>query len=273
MNNSSSALTQAISTLLRPLVKLLLRNGIAFNALSELLKKLYVDVAESEFSLDGKKPSISRIAILTGLNRKEVVRVKALDAIDLSEITKQFNRAARVISGWRRDSDFHTDTGEVANLSLDDGLYSFKILVKRYSGDIPPAAIVDEMLNAGAIERLQDGKLKLLQHAYIPSSDTDEKFRILGTDVRDLIQTIDHNIIDLSASPFFQRKVAYDAVRSSALPMLKEQLSNRAQLCLEELDVLLAGHDSDANANTEEVGTHRIGLGIYYFEEKINGDN
>ncbi|MFW5427118.1 MAG: DUF6502 family protein [Methylophagaceae bacterium] len=268
MNDSSTVLTQAITKLLKPLVRLLLRNGIAFNALSELLKKLYVDVAETEFTLDGKKQSVSRIATLTGLNRKEVARAKALDKLDLSEITQQFNRAARVVSGWRRDTDFHTKSGKVADLNLDSGANSFKELVKRYSGDIPPTAITDELLHVGAIKLLDNGKLRLLQHAYIPSTNTDEKLRILGTDVSDLIRTIDHNIVDKSGQDFFQRKVAYDAINASVIPTLRNQLSKNAQHCLEELDELLAKHDSDTNPTIKEKGTHRIGVGIYYFEEK-----
>ncbi len=269
MTNSSAVLTQAITRVLRPLVKILLRNGIAFNALSELLKKLYVDVAECEFGLEGKKQSVSRIATLTGLNRKEVTRAKSLKGIDLPELTQHFNRAARVISGWCRDSDFHTKEGELADLSLDDDKKSFKELAKRYSGDIPATTIVDELLHVGAITLLENGKLKLLQNAYIPKNNLDEKLNILGTDVGDLIQTIDHNLTNtLSESAYFQRKVAYNAIYIDDIPALKKQINLYSQKCLEDIDVLLASHDSDTNSTLTEKGICRIGVGIYYFEER-----
>lgn len=267
MSNTQWVLTQAITKLLKPLVRVLLRNGIAFDALSELLKKLYVEIAEKEFVIPGKKQSVSRISTLTGLNRKEVSRVKSLEAIDLAAMTQQYNRAARVISGWIRDPDFQA-AGQPAELSLDGDNHSFKVLVKRYSGDIPSGAVADELLRVGAIEQSDQGKIKLVKNAYIPKQNLDEKIRILGTDVSDLITTIDHNIFTHPENPYFQRKVAYNAINENSLPFLRKKINLTAQSCLEELDHLLANSDSDSNPEITEKGTHRVGVGIFYFEEK-----
>ncbi len=268
MNDSSLVLTQATAKILKPLVRVLLRNGIAFDALSELLKKLYVDVAEKEFVIPGKKQSVSRISTLTGLNRKEVSRARSLETIDLSAMTQRYNRAARVISGWTRDRDFQNSDRQPAELSLDDEKNSFKALVKRYSGDIPSGAIADELLRVGAIEQSENGKIRLVQSAYIPEHNLDEKIRILGTDVSDLIKTIDHNIFTDPEEPYFQRKVAYNAIHENSIPFLQKKMQLTAQTCLEDLDQLLANYDSDSNPETTEKGSHRIGVGIYYFEEK-----
>lgn len=273
MNDSSHALTLAIVKLLKPLVRVLLRNGIAFDALSELLKKLYVDVAENEFAIPGKKQSVSRISTLTGINRKEVSRARKLEMLDLSTMTQQYNRAARVISGWIQDPDFKNKRGDPAELSLDQGNASFKALVKKYSGDIPSGAIADELLRVGAIQLSQNGKIKLIQNAYIPENNIDEKIRILGTDICDLIQTIDHNIFTDPDSPYFQRKVSYNAINEGALPFLRKKLNNGAQNCLEDLNKLLANYDSDTNPEITEKGTHRVGIGIYYFEENNQDEN
>ena len=267
MNDSSTVLTQAMTRLLKPLVRVLLRNGIAFDALSELLKKLYVDVAENEFVIPGKKQSVSRISTLTGLNRKEVSRARSLETVDLSAMTQQYNRAARVISGWTRDPDFNIN-GRPAELSLDDEKNSFKALVKRYSGDIPSGAIADELLRVGAIEQSENGKIRLIQSAYIPEHNLDEKISILGTDVSDLITTIDHNIFTDPDEPYFQRKVAYNAIHQNSIPFLRKKMQVTAQECLEDLDQLLANYDSDSNTEITEKGSYRVGVGIYYFEEK-----
>ncbi|MFK8067936.1 MAG: DUF6502 family protein [Gammaproteobacteria bacterium] len=272
MNNSSDVLTKAIYQLLKPLVRLLLRNGIAFSALSELLKKLYIEVAESDFAIAGKKQSVSRISTLTGLTRKEVSRTKSLEKIDLSEMTQQYNRAARVISGWINDPLFQNKAGEPEELFLDKGDLSFKELVKIYSGDVPSGAIIDELLRVGAIKQSADNKIKLIKKAYIPTKSVDEKIRILGTDVRDLVSTIDHNIFVDPQEPYFQRKVSYNSIGEEALPFLRKKLDNRSQACLEELNQLLANYDSDTNPKITKKGTRRIGIGIYYFEDKNNED-
>lgn len=261
----SEILTQATARLLRPLVRILLRYGIAYDAFCELIKNLYVDIAESEFLIPGKKQTISRISTLTGLSRKEVSKAMEHPELNLSSLTQQYNRAARVITGWVHDEDYLTENGSPAELTLEGDAISFESLVKRYSGDIPPRAIADELMRVGAIRQV-NGKVKLSQRAYLPQQDIDEKLRILGTDVSDLIATIDHNIHMNEGEPYFQRKVAYNAVLRDKLPQLRAILADGAQSCLEELDQHILKCDSDANPKLKERGDCRIGVGIYYFE-------
>ena len=74
-SKSQRPLSAATLQLLRPLVKILLRNNVPHQTLAEWAKQAYVDVADSEFGIAGKKQTVSRIAILTGLTRKEVQRL------------------------------------------------------------------------------------------------------------------------------------------------------------------------------------------------------
>ena len=53
----------ALFRLLRPLVRILLRNGLAVDAFEEVVRRVYVDVAEKEFALEGKKQTTSRIGV------------------------------------------------------------------------------------------------------------------------------------------------------------------------------------------------------------------
>ena len=69
-------LLNAARRILYPLVRILLRNGISSDALTELVRKTYVDVAEAEFGIEGKRQTTARISVITGLNRKEVARLR-----------------------------------------------------------------------------------------------------------------------------------------------------------------------------------------------------
>ena len=69
------AISSAIVKLLRPLIKIVLRNNIPYGTFVELAKWVYVDVASNKFSITGRKLTDSRIAIITGLTRKEVKRI------------------------------------------------------------------------------------------------------------------------------------------------------------------------------------------------------
>ncbi len=220
-----------------------------------------------EFGLPQRKQSVSRVSILTGLSRKEVGRVRKLPIPDDAEAVGRYNRAARVLTGWVRDQVFSDRQGSPAVLSVEGTGATFAELVRRFSGDVPVRAVLDELLRNGLVERLADGKVRLLTRAYVPRTDQTEKLSILGTDVSDLVRTIDHNLRAGESEALFQRKVVYDNLPEEVLPQLKALTRERAQALLEEMDRWLSQHDRDVNPSAQGTGRKRGGIGIYYFEE------
>jgi hypothetical protein len=267
--NITQALGDATQAILRPLVRVLLRNGIPFGAFADLARAVYVEVAEKEFALDGKRQTVSRISTLTGLTRKDVGRIQAEEAPGRAADTERYNRPARVIGGWVRGKAYHDGKGRPADLPMEGERASFSALVREFSGDIPPRAIADELLRVGAIELLEDGAVRLLTRAYIPRGDQADKLGILGADVADLINTIDHNLTCPPGEAYFQRRVSYDNIPREKLPSVTKELGRRAQSCLESMDRVLAAADRDRSAEAKGTGRVRTGVAIYYFEERI----
>lgn len=267
-NALNSTLNAAVMTLLRPLVRILLRNGVAWGAFAELAKKTYADIAWQEFAEPGRKPSVSRVSALTGLTRKEAKRLLELDDPADGEGMQRYHRAVRVISGWLNDSAFRAPDGQPLPLPLEGEATSFAALVKRYSGDIPPRAML-AVLEAAESVRVEDGRVHLVRHAYVPSRDPVDKIRILGTDTAELIGTIDHNLTSPPDDLWFQRKVSNNRVRAGALREFRALSAERAQALLEELDAWLARHESpeNAEAGAPEDAPCYVSLGIYYHEQ------
>jgi hypothetical protein len=264
---AQQVLEMAIATLLRPLFRLLLRQSMSFIAFQEIAKRVYVEVAMKDFSIEGKAPSMSRAALLSGLTRKEVARLLAEPGPDpdAAEFGERYNRAARVLTGWVRDPDFLDEAG--APRALDpEGDRGFAGLVRRHSGDIPVRAVLDELVRVGAVRRDEAGRIRLHAHAYVPTHSMGDKLAILGTDVADLLSTIDHNIFATAAEPRFQRKVMYHRIPATSLPALRRLSATQAQALLERLDRWLQERDI---APAEGEGAARVGLGIYYFEEPL----
>ena len=267
----NKALTAAILRLLRPLVRILLRNGVSYNAFADLAKRAFVEVAKKEFAVKGRKQTDSRISVITGLTRKEVARIKAIDTPDDIAEERQYNRAARVISGWLRDQRFTTKEGPPAVLPFEGNGQDagFNDLVKAYSGDMTARSIFDELLQVGAVERDQEGKVHLLVSAYVPKGSDAAKLHILGTDVGLLIDTIDHNLHHAHEPPRFQRKVAYDNLPVEALPQLRKLTNEYSQTLLQEIDRYLAQQDRDVHPDVQGTGRKHAGIGIFYFEEDM----
>jgi hypothetical protein len=265
-----AALHAALATLLRPLFRLLLRHQVSFGAFEELAKRVYVEVALNDFGIPGKKPSISRASILSGLTRKEVQRLVA-SASDLpsGEMLdgERYNRAARVLTGWIRESEYLDAKGQPKALSAD-GDDGFAGLVRRHSGDMPARAVLDELERVGAVRRRDDGLIELLARAYVPRSSPADKLAILGSDVADLIETIGHNLENVEADPRFQRKVMYVSIPASALPAFRKRSAADAQALLEKFDRWLATHDVANLPSHPDAPRARVGVGIYYFEER-----
>lgn len=267
VNNNKMKLQAAVVRLLKPLVRILLRNGIPFGVFAEIARWTYVDVAFQESSLPGRKLSDSRISILTGLSRKEVSRLKGVDFPIDQEAAARFNRAARVIGGWVRDARFRDFSGEPAQLKFDGEENSFSSLVRAHGGDVPARAILDELVRVGTAEVDADGNIALLQRAYVPNSGEAENIEILGTDVSDLLETIDYNLNPAHIDRRFQRKVSYDNIPEEAAAKFREMSSRHSQQLLEEYDRFLSGQDRDLNPDKTGTGCKRVGVGIYFFEQ------
>jgi hypothetical protein len=202
------------------------------------------------------------------------MRVRKLPKPDDSASAERYNRAARVIAAWRRNRTFLDAKGRPVPLPMTGSGVSFSELVKRFSGDVPVRATLDELIRVGAVERLEDGRIILLTRSYIPVSSDADKLHILGTDVTHLISTIDHNLRSDSNGPFFQRKVAYDNLPDEVLPVFRKHSARKAQALLENLDRWLAQRDRDITPTVKGTGRNRAGIGIYYFEEPfLIGEN
>jgi len=266
-NNQRQVLLAAIGRMMRPLIRILLRNGISFQTFADIAKTQFVEVARSEFGIEGRKQSTSRIAVITGLTRKEVTRIFRLSFPGDQKSAERYNRASRVVSGWRRDGDFLDSKGQPALLALGGRGRTFQELVKRYSGDMPYRAVLDELVAQGVIHRLGDTRVKLMERAYLPKADEAMKLHILGTDTGYLIDTIGHNLRPGDSEPRFQRKVLYDNLPEEVLPALRRRSSKMGQALLEKLDKIFSRHDRDVNPDTGGSGRNIAGIGIYYFEK------
>ena len=259
-------LLTATGRILRPLVKILLRYGVSYTAFSELSKQVYFDVAKTQFALPGKKQTASRISTMTGLSRKEVARLEALPENARTLDTSGINRAARVISGWVRDAEFNDTKGNPADLPFDaEDRPSFSALVKKYSGDITARTIADELGRVGDITVTAAGDIRLNTRAYIANASDLEKLTLLGTDVPDMIATIDHNLTN-AQNPFLQRKVSYNYLPAETMAELRPLLVECAQSSLEKMDDLLAARAINKNDADAHKTYLRAGIGIYYFE-------
>jgi hypothetical protein len=259
--NIHQAIHQTVLKLLRPLVRVLLNHGVSHGALAELSRQAFVEEGFAHMARAGKRPTVSGVAALTGLSRKEVKRLSEADMDALGAAGLRRNRAIRVISGWMNDPDFQ-DRGEPAALPLEGEVRGFAALVKQYSGDITPAAMLSLLQDSGNV-RVENGHALLERKAFIPMATPLDRLNILGTDAGELIETIGHNMMAEPNDRLFQRKVSNALVRKDVLPAFRELSNRRSQELLEEYDAWLSEHEVAGQDDNEAA---YVAVGIYYVE-------
>jgi hypothetical protein len=264
---TENALSRALYKMLRPMVRLLLRRGISYRLFADVARHVYVDVAEQDFAIPGRKPSFSRTAVLTGINRKDIAKLKERPHPLSSDIGEKRSPSARLIDGWINDRRFHDDRGLPSALPIEGRLASFQLLVTQYCSDVPVRAMLDELMRIGAVQK--DGESVLLTTpGYVPYADVQEQIRILGTAASDLLTTLDYNLSEDSPGTYLQRTVSYQNIPTELLERVRDRSREEGEAFLLQVNEWLAQYDRDHHDGLAGSGKARAGLGIYYFEHK-----
>lgn len=252
-----------MARLLRPLVRLLVRAGVTFPALCDLLRELYVNVAEHDFALPGKEQTDSRVSLLTGIHRKEVRRLRGAGA-PVSTVPATVSRTSRVIARWLADPAFADGAGRPLALprTAETGQPSFEALVASVTRDVRPRAVLDEWLDRGLVREDAEGRLTLAEAAFVPAAGSDQQLYYFGRNLHDHVAAAVENV--LAPEPrFLERAVHYDGLS----PALARRLEARArELAMEALQT--ANREAHAACSDDAGGDARWNFGVYIYAEE-----
>jgi len=253
----------ALGRLLEPIVLLLLKSGITWREFADLAKVKFVQVATKEFGIRGRPTNASRVAILTGIDRRDVRKLRVVTAEQPVVVVPGFmSKPTQVLDGWFHDPNFRTASGEPRDLQVSEGVDSFAALVRRYTPGIPHVAMIKELRAVGAIEELPDGRVRALKRNYIPRELADNQIRLWGSVLQDAGTTLEHNLMRKpSERPRFERRALSLTVEGSALPEFEAFLAAEGQAFLERVDDWLAAHQADPATSAR--APLRLGVGLY----------
>lgn len=259
------ALVRALRRLLRPLVRLLLAQGVTYPWLGRLLKSLFVEVAVADFGLDGKPPTDSRISLLTGVHRKDVKRLRAAES-DVVNIPESVSLGAHLVAVWTGKARYLDARGRPLPLPrLAAGAEpSFEELVGSVSKDIRARVVLDEWLRLGAARLDEQDRVCLNFEAFVPDKGFDEKAFFLGQNLHDHIAAAGHNLLG-GKPPFLERSVYYDDLPPQAAQILAQLAEQTGMAALQAVNrKAMALQDPESGAGKT---TRRINFGIYYYSE------
>lgn len=268
-NVPSPALTRAMRQLLRPVVGLLLDNGLTYTWLTRVLKRIFVDVAESEFGIEDRQVTDSRISLVTGVHRRDVSQIRNEDT-DTYEPPASIFLGPKLISIWISENRFLDENGQPASLprsrsnAKTKGLGSFEELVTLIRTDIRPRSVLDELLRLGIVKIDDDDFVSLIYDAFVPSQGVEEKMYYLGRNLRDHIAASRDNVKS-AKPPFFERSVYYDGLSDASVEQLADISRRKGAKLLRELNTqarkLQQRDEKDPDAR------FRMNFGSYFYSD------
>lgn len=246
----------ACRRILPPLVRVLIQLGISAPEFSSVCKQVYVTTAADHLAKSAKRVSRSRIAIVTGLTRAEVKRL--LDSKTQGAAIRQWqiHRASRVLNGWFTDPEF-ASRGRPRELPLKGRHGSFEALVKRYSGDIPPRAMLDELTQLSAVRKRKNGRIRVNAREIRGLPVRSRDINALESKARALLDTLCHNIEEPS-NPMFAESVAGKAVDPRVIELLLQRIQTHGKEFLNRIDDQFrhppGGYRARSRARSEKLG-------------------
>ena len=266
IEQGNTVVVAAVRKIIRPLVKFLIANQITYPHLINLLKSTYVDVAEKNFIVEGKKQTDSRINLLTGVHRKDVKRLRS-EQENPTERPANISIGAQLIARWVGDKSLLNEDGSPKTLPLQDddefSMNSFEGLVANIAkGDIRPRVVLDELMRLDMVELDPDHNVILKTKAFTPNRGQEEKLYFFGKNIQDHLCAGVHNLSG-EQPPFFDRSVYYDELSESSiqeLNVLADSLGMDALIKMNEKALALQKADKgDLNAR------YRMNFGIFNY--------
>lgn len=252
-----------LGTVLEPVIRLMLRVGVTWKEFSELTKAKFVEVATADYGIRGRPTNVSRVAILTGLDRRDVKKLR--DTAGEPPAKGYQSKASQILAAWHHDREFLDSQGHALVLPVEGDRSSFTALMQSYAPALPVVAMLKELKNAGAIEELPDGRLRPLGRLYVPSGLSAERLQLWASALSDLANTIELNLSHDENTPTrFERRALSLRVDPRALPEFRALLEAEGQALLERIDDWLSAHEIPEADPRDSI---RLGVGVYHVED------
>jgi len=254
---------------LRPIARIFLRFGMGYREFSDIAKTAFVDVATSEYGLRGRPTNISRVAVMTGLTRKEVRRVREkIEKGDLSVVVKS-TPLSEMLHRWHSDNEYLDSAGRPVVLPFSGEGVSFSSLAKKYGGDIPPGAMRTELKRVGAVVEDEQGNLQAVSRVIHPKGEHEKLVTAVVHAIYPLVSTIAHNVNpNRDDDTWAQFNTYTQSIRKMDVPRLRRISLDRLTALAESIDDLFIAYETLHENDGSDDDKNIVAVGVYYFEEK-----
>ena len=263
-NKTQAALVKAVNLLCKPLIRLLIEKGVTFPQFRELMKALYVEVADEHFSLHNIKPSDSRVFVLTGVHRKDIKRLRQQLEQENQQITSSASLSGEIVARWTSMPEYLDKKGKPRQLLKieKNSEPGFNQLVCSVNKDVRPKAILDEWLRLNIVH-IKDDYVVLNQSAFVTNKEFTEMAYYLGHNVHDHMASCVNNIL-AEDDPMLERSVYYASLSEDSVNKLRTIASKKGNELLQHVNKqAIKLYDAD---KLRDDANYRMRLGVYWYQ-------
>ncbi|MCB6177753.1 DUF6502 family protein [Rhodobacter sp. Har01] len=237
--------------LFAPVARLLVARGVLFPALAERMKAHYVQAALAQS--EGRATD-SRVSVLTGLQRRDVARLRGADVKD-----QRPGHLSRLVALWQTDPAWATDPP----LTLPRGgpAPSFEALALAVRRDVHARTMLDALVAAGTVALSADGQtVRLAQPSYQPLAGSDDQLAYLARNLGDHAQAAFENVQGREP-PHFERAVHYTGLTDVQVAALAARFTAAEMALFAEISQTAA----QMKRSNQPPGRMRFRAGGYFF--------
>jgi hypothetical protein len=263
-------LLAAFRYLLKPLIRIAIRNGVVFPDFAGVLQEAYINVAATELRTSGRPPTPDAISVMTEIGVQDVTAVMQLPVdAKINEADQKINAAARILVGWHTDRDYIGPYGLVRDLQFSGaGLpgkkeaIGFAELAQRYCPGLPARVLLDELVRTECVQDLRNGFYRAITRSYVPEQLSTESIRRFAQVVHNVTETLEVNLRrSVRGTGRIERTIFADyGLPKDEISAFDKYVRERGQLFADDVDNWLS--ERSKQGLTDVIQT---GIGIYHY--------
>jgi hypothetical protein len=259
----------ALKRVVDPLIELMFDAGVTVHEFSQLVRERAVRTAARRVCKENGRSSKSRVAIITGLPRSEVSRI--LNSDDVSSRNRLGQHPARkVLAAWFDNPRFLAANGDPAVLPIFGKRRSFEQLVAMSSGGIPVRAMLDELTQIDAVERLSNQRVKAKARIPILTGLTSSAIAVIGERTRDLLDTLTNNL-RCTSKPLFEGTALVDETDHDLVSLIRREIAEQGANLINSANSLFnRSRVKQGRPTVKKSARCRLGVTVYYFQDDID---
>lgn len=241
-------------------------HGIDYRMFADLLKEIYVSVADDDFSIPGRRQTDSRISLISGVHRKDVHALRGGKSGN-TELPGANRFANSLIAMWLEIPELSENNYPlpIPRTQQEGHAWSFAQLAAEVNRDMPARSLLDELVVKGILKVDHLDMVHLDPVALIPKRNIDQKADYFAQGVHDHIVAASENLKDAVPNNL-DAYVQFDGLSPEDAEKLKLTAEAASKKAVKVVSDAAKGL-KNAYSNQEESNKVRISFGTYFCKD------